>query len=98
VTLRRPKKPGSRPGQEWTPARRVAFTAFRLRALWHQAVLLTGERRAAAQAAIDAELERIGYEPETARDEKRRAEWERADAAEATAIAEREAMLEELPF
>jgi hypothetical protein len=101
VTLRRPKNPGSRPGREWTPAQRVAFTAFRLRALWHQAAILTGERRDAMRAAVDAELERIGFESETVRHERRRREWELADAADRAAearAAEREAMLEELPF
>ena len=40
---------------------------WRLRGLWHQQYLLTGARRAAALAMVDAELELLGAEPETAR-------------------------------
>lgn len=76
MTLRRPKNPGTRRDVKRSPAQEVAWTAFRLRALWHQASLLTGERRAAAQAAVDAELERIGYPTESERQAVRRARWD----------------------
>ena len=41
-----------------------AFLIFRLRGLWCQADLLTGERRVLAKAAIDAELLRLGAVPQ----------------------------------
>lgn len=76
MTLRRSKSARARYLPR-SPAQLVAFTAFRLRALWHQSGLLTGERQAAVRAAVDAELDQIGFETETARDLKRRAEWAR---------------------
>lgn len=98
MTLRRAKNPRSRPPKALTPAQKVAWQAFRLRGLYHQTNLLTGERRAAAQAAIDAELDRIGHETETDRWARRRREWEAADAAEAEAERSRPAMIEDIPF
>lgn len=47
---------------------------WRLRGLWYQQYLLTGSRRQAAQALVDAELEMLGAEPETARRDRRIAE------------------------
>ena len=50
---------------------------FKLRGLYHQMWLLTEERRAAAQAAADAELVALGAEPETTRIERIQRERER---------------------
>lgn len=63
----RPYDP-SRPRKATTPAQDAArersFRIFRLRGLWFNAWLLTGERQDAMQAAIDQELELIGAEPQ----------------------------------
>jgi len=60
-------KPVSEPRRKRTPAQQAAgdraFRIFQLRGLWCQAYLLTGERRAQAQAAVDAELALLGAEP-----------------------------------
>lgn len=53
------------PAQE--AANQRSFRIFRLRGLWAHACLLTGERRLAMEALIDAELVALGAEPETAR-------------------------------
>ncbi len=57
----------SEPRSRRTPAQQAAsdraFRVFRLRGLWCQALLLTGERREQAQAAVDAELVLLGAEP-----------------------------------
>jgi hypothetical protein len=47
---------------------------WRLRGLWHQQHLLTGSRRTMALALVDAELELLGAESETARRDRRLAE------------------------
>lgn len=57
-------KPHTAPRQARTPAQEAAtdraFRIFRLRGLYCQAYLLTGERREQAQAAVDAELRLLG--------------------------------------
>lgn len=50
---------------------------WRLRGLWWNVGLLTGERRDAARAAIDAELEAMGAESHTVRINRQREETER---------------------
>lgn len=47
---------------------------WRLRGLWSQQYLLTGSRRQMAMALVDAELEMLGAEPETARRDRHIAE------------------------
>jgi hypothetical protein len=60
-------KSRSQPRNRRTPAQQAAsdraFRVFRLRGLWCQAYLLTGERREQAQAAVDAEIALLGAEP-----------------------------------
>ncbi|MEC7798103.1 MAG: hypothetical protein VX755_12380 [Pseudomonadota bacterium] len=87
----KPRKPQS-PAQEAATER--SFRIFRLRGLWSQCLLLTGERREAAQAAVDAELDAMGAEPEGERQAANRTRWERIDAAEAA----RADMEKDLPF
>lgn len=93
-------KPQSEPRRAQSPAQKAAteraFRIFRLRGLWCQTLLLTGERRMAAQNAVDAELALLGAETHGARiaaelDEraKRRHDPTDADFAEVE---------EELPF
>lgn len=57
-------KPHTEPRKPRTPAQEAAtdraFRIFRLRGLYYQALLLTGERREQAQAAVDAELRLLG--------------------------------------
>lgn len=57
-------KPYGEPRRPQSPAQKAAteraFRIFRLRGLWCQAYLLTGERREQAQAAVDAELALLG--------------------------------------
>jgi hypothetical protein len=66
VSLR--TKSWTAPRRPMTPAQAAAnersFRIFRLRGLWYSCLLLTGERQAAAQASIDAELALLGAEPE----------------------------------
>ena len=64
MTLRRPKKPGSRRDLKRTPAQETAFRVFRLRGLFYMAYALTGSRREAMQRLVDAEISRLGAEPE----------------------------------
>lgn len=95
MTLRRPKKPGARAHLQRTEAQERAFRVFRLRGLYCMAYALTGERRAAALALIDAEIESLGAESETARADRRRREFEERWAREDAAAADLE---RELPF
>ncbi|MDO9471926.1 MAG: hypothetical protein Q7J28_02640 [Caulobacter sp.] len=57
-------KPHTEPRKPRTQAQEAAtdraFRIFRLRGLYYQALLLTGERREQAQAAVDAELRLLG--------------------------------------
>lgn len=73
MTLRRPKNPGSRRHLDWTPAQQAAFRIFRLRALWHQAVMLRRERADAVRKLIDDEIAAAGAEPECFRQAAREA-------------------------
>lgn len=88
---RLPRKPQT-PAQEAATQR--SFRIFRLRGLHSQCLLLTGERREAAQAAVDAELSLLGVDTETARQAQKRALWARIDAAEAA----RADLEKDLPF
>lgn len=88
---REPRKPQT-PAQE--AARERSFRIFRLRGLWAQCLLLTGERREAAQAAVDDELAALGAETETARQAAHRARWARIEAAEAASTE----LEKDLPF
>lgn len=64
----------SKPYVPRTPAQEAAgrrsFLIFRLRGLYAQAGLLTGDRRERAERAIDEELKAMGAEPETERRRK----------------------------
>lgn len=64
-------KPHSEPRRPQSPAQKAAteraFRIFRLRGLWCQTYLLTGERRTLAQQVIDAELALLGAEPHATR-------------------------------
>lgn len=86
------------PRRAQSPAQQAAtqrsFRIFRLRGLHSQCLLLTGDRRAAAQAAVDAELIALGVEPQTQREAARQALWARIDADEAT----RAELEKDLPF
>lgn len=64
----------SKPTEKQIAARNRNNRIWLLRGLWSQQYLLTGERRAAAQALVDAELELIGAEPEGVRQKRRRDE------------------------
>jgi hypothetical protein len=81
-----------------TPAQEAAntrsFRIFRLRGLWHFAVILSPERRDAMQALIDAELVDLGAEPHTQRELKIHAARDLAYQRER----EREDLEAELPF
>ncbi|MCR5875123.1 hypothetical protein LRS10_13575 [Phenylobacterium sp. J426] len=74
MSLRRPKNPGSRRHVERTPAQETAWRIFRLRALWHQACLLTRVRADAVRALIDDEIVACGGEAECFRRAKREAD------------------------
>lgn len=69
------------PDRRRTAAQESAWRVFRLRALWHQASLLSGERRRAVQRLIDSEILGRGAEPERKRQERRWREWDARDAA-----------------
>lgn len=69
---RLPRKPQS-PAQEAATQR--SFRIFRLRGLHAQCALLTGDRKDAARAAVDAELAALGAETETARQAAYRRRW-----------------------
>lgn len=88
----------SKPRRTLSPAQEAAtqrsFRIFRLRGLWSQAWLLTGERRAAARDLIDQELALLGADAETKRQAEAAARWARIEAREAAEAA----MEEELPF
>lgn len=87
---REPRKPQS-PAQEAATQR--SFRIFRLRGLWSQCLLLTGDRRDTAQAAVDAELAALGAEPEGPRQARREAEWRKQWVAEGGPD-----LSEEIPF
>lgn len=77
------------PGQPRTPqspaqeaARERSFRIFRLRGLHSQCLLLSGDRREAAQAAVDAELVAMGAEAETPRQQRRAEEFHKRWIAE----------------
>ena len=55
------------PSEEQIKARKRAWQIFRLRGLHAQAHMLTGSHRIAALNAIDMELQSMGAETETAR-------------------------------
>lgn len=97
MTLRLSRKPWHE-RKKLTPAQEAAnarsFRIFRLRGLWHFAVILSPERRDAMQALIDAELADLGAEPNTQRQARIRAAWAAADQRERD-LEELEA---ELPF
>lgn len=84
--LRKPKNPGSRRHLERTPAQEKAFRAFRLRALWHQAGLLTAGRAGTARDMIDLELRELGFEAEGDREAARIAEAKRLAGIPVTEI------------
>lgn len=88
---REPRKPQTA-AQEASTQR--SFRIFRLRGLHSQCHLLTGERRAAAQAAVDAELAALGADSQSERELARIETLRRVEASEA-ARAETE---QELPF
>lgn len=73
-------KPHSEPRQPRTPAQEVAtersFKIFRLRGLWYMCLILTGERRAAAQQLVDDELALLGAKPQAQHDAERFARWD----------------------
>lgn len=56
------RKPGRPPTERQKAARDRNWQIFKLRGLWYQVWMLTGERRVAAQALIDQELELLGAE------------------------------------
>lgn len=58
------------PSEAQRKARDRNWRVWKLRGLWSNAFPMTGERLAAYRAAIDAELELLGAEPETARRER----------------------------
>lgn len=93
MSLRRPKKPGSRRHVERTPAQETAFRIFRLRGLYWMAHALTGARQAAFKALIDAEIADLGAETETARHARRLREIDDRHAAYEAERAELEADL-----
>lgn len=72
-------KPRGAPRKAQTSAQQTAtersFRIFRLRGLHAQCALLTGDRRDAARAAVDAEIALMGAETETARQAARRQRW-----------------------
>lgn len=88
--LRKPKKPGSRAGREWTEAQQMAFRVFSLRGLWSLCGRLSPGRMAEVQAIIDEELLMLGAEPEWSRRARRLFEMERERR--------QRIMDEELPF
>lgn len=56
-----------KPTPKQIAARERNHRIWRLRGLWSQQHLLTGSRRQIAIAAVDAELELLGAEPQTQR-------------------------------
>lgn len=68
----------SRPSHPGTERQRAArdrnWRIFKLRGLFYQMFILTGERREAAWAALDAELVALGAEGEHARRERQHRE------------------------
>lgn len=68
------------PRQPRTPAQKAAtersFKIFRLRGLWYACLILTGERRAAAQQLVDDELALLGAKPQATHDAERMARWD----------------------
>ena len=56
-------------------ARDRSWRIFKLRGLYAQASILTGERKTDARALIDQELSLLGAETEAKRDADRRAKW-----------------------
>lgn len=95
MTLRRPKKPGSRAHLTRTPAQDRAFTILRLRGLWWMVFPLKGWRRDVARLLIDYELLSLGAETQTVREARRRAELDARLEANAEA---RRLTFEEIPF
>lgn len=81
-----------------TPAQEAAnqrsFRIFRLRGLWHQCWLLTGENRTEAQAAIDLELLAMGAVAESERHRLQREALKREIASDE----ESEDPFAEIPF
>ena len=73
MTLRKPKTARRMPARR-TEAQEKAFRLFRLRALWVQALLLTGERQRGVRALVDEEITLLGGEPQAFRDHRRVAE------------------------
>ncbi len=68
----------NRKGAKRSPAQEAAlnrsFRIFRLRGLWCNLAMLSPERRAAAQALVDADLAELGAEPHGPRMDRQRAE------------------------
>ena len=56
-------------------ARDRSWRIFKLRGLYAQVSILTGERKTAARALLDQELSLLGAETEAKRDADRRAKW-----------------------
>ena len=56
-------------------ARDRSWRIFKLRGLYAQVSILTGERKTDARALIDQELSLLGAETEAKRDADRRAKW-----------------------
>lgn len=61
------RKPGRPPSERQKAARDRNWQIFKLRGLWYQVWALTGDRRVAAQASVDQELELLGAESEGTR-------------------------------
>lgn len=76
----KPRDRRAKPRQPRTPAQEAAteraFRIFRLRGLYAQVSLLTGERRAAAERLVDEELTALGATPQAAHDAERWAKWD----------------------
>jgi len=87
LTLRKPKTARRMPAHR-TEAQEKAFRLFRLRALWVQALLLTGERQRGVRALVDEEITLLGGEPQAFRDHRRTAEWAALEAADNQAFEE----------
>lgn len=67
----------SKPTPKQAAARDRNWRIFRTRALWHQATMLSPVHRVTVQRAIDTALAEMGAEPETVRDARKRAEYDR---------------------
>ena len=63
------------PSEEQIKARKRAWQIFRLRGLHAQAYMLTGSYRVAALNAIDMELQSMGAETESARQQALREKY-----------------------